>query len=64
MLKFDLHTHHERCGHAVGGIRDYIEAAVSEGLQVIGISDHSPYFGSKEESPWPQIAMADRKSVV
>lgn len=64
MLKFDLHTHHERCGHAVGGIRDYIEAAVSEGLQVIGISDHSPYFGSKEESPWPQIAMAKKEFAV
>lgn len=64
MLKFDLHTHHERCGHAVGGIRDYIEAAVSEGLQVIGISDHSPYFGSAEESPWPQIAMAKREFAV
>ncbi|WP_127579514.1 histidinol-phosphatase [Paenibacillus koleovorans] len=57
MYKFDLHTHHERCGHAVGGIRDYIEAAVSEGLQVIGISDHSPYFGGEDDKPWPGIAM-------
>ncbi|MFK7693724.1 histidinol-phosphatase [Paenibacillus sp. HJGM_3] len=63
-MKFDLHTHHERCGHALGGIRDYIEAAVSEGLQVIGISDHSPYFGHPDEQPWPQVAMAKRDFAV
>ncbi|MFB9751498.1 histidinol-phosphatase [Paenibacillus hodogayensis] len=57
-MKFDLHTHHDRCGHAEGHIRDYIESAVEHGLQVIGISDHSPYFGEKEDQPWPGIAMA------
>lgn len=39
--KFDLHTHHERCGHAVGTIRDYIEAAIHSELDVIGISDRT-----------------------
>lgn len=57
-MKFDFHTHHERCGHAEGTIRDYIEAALAEGLQMIGISDHSPYFGSTEDHPHPDIAMA------
>lgn len=57
-MKFDLHTHHERCGHAEAGIRQYIEAAIEGGLKVIGISDHSPYFGSKEDHAHPQIAMA------
>lgn len=57
MVKFDLHTHHDRCGHANGSIRDYIEAAIGEGLNVIGISDHTPYFSSKEEQPYPHIAM-------
>ncbi len=57
-MKFDLHTHHERCGHASGVIRDYIEAAISADFDVIGISDHSPYFGSEEEQPQPMIAMA------
>ena len=57
-MKFDLHTHHYRCGHAEGTIRDYIEAAIDKGLQVIGISDHSPYFASDSEQPWPGIAMA------
>ncbi|MEC0232107.1 histidinol-phosphatase [Paenibacillus alba] len=57
-MKFDLHTHHDRCGHAQDTIREYIEAAISAGLQVIGISDHSPYFGSPEDHAQPLIAMA------
>ena len=56
-MKFDLHTHHERCGHAEGTIRDYIESALAKGFQVIGISDHSPYFGEADDQPWPGIAM-------
>ena len=57
-MKFDLHTHHERCGHAVGTIKDYIEAAIDAGLSVIGIADHSPYFGYEEDHPFPKITMA------
>ncbi|MWV46879.1 histidinol-phosphatase HisJ family protein [Paenibacillus sp. HJL G12] len=56
-MKFDLHTHHFRCGHADGNIRDYIEAGIAAGLQAIGISDHTPYFGEKEEQAFPRIAM-------
>lgn len=57
-MKFDLHTHNELCGHAVGTIRDYVEAAWKTGLQTIGISDHSPYFGRREDHAEPRIAMA------
>jgi histidinol-phosphatase (PHP family) len=57
-MKFDLHTHHDRCGHAQGKIKDYIDAAIAAGFSVIGISDHSPYFGSQEDQAQPAIAMA------
>ncbi|AIQ65327.1 phosphoesterase [Paenibacillus stellifer] len=57
-MKFDLHTHHFRCGHADGNIRDYIEAGIQNGLKVIGISDHTPYFGHPEDRAFPHIAMA------
>lgn len=57
-MKFDLHTHHDRCGHARGKIHDYINAAIERGLKVIGIADHSPYFSSEEDQPFPRIAMA------
>ncbi|WP_173719821.1 histidinol-phosphatase [Bacillus massilinigeriensis] len=57
-VKFDFHTHHDRCGHARGKIRDYIEAAIDKGMDMIGISDHSPYFSSEEDHPFPHIAMS------
>ncbi|OME85106.1 phosphoesterase [Paenibacillus sp. FSL A5-0031] len=57
-MKFDLHTHHFRCGHADGNIEDYILAGIEAGLQVIGISDHSPFFYHENDQPSPGIAMA------
>ncbi len=57
-MKFDLHTHHDRCGHASGTINDYILSAIDAGIQVIGISDHSPYFAHEQDQPQPGIAMA------
>ncbi|KHL92707.1 phosphoesterase [Paenibacillus sp. IHB B 3415] len=62
-MNFDLHTHHFRCGHADGSIRDYIEAGITAGLDVIGISDHTPYFGSPSEQAFPRIAMAKSELV-
>lgn len=58
MEKFDLHTHHDRCGHADGVIEDYIKAAIEAGMTAIGISDHSPYFAHEDDRPHPSIAMA------
>ncbi|MBM7565322.1 histidinol-phosphatase [Paenibacillus sacheonensis] len=62
-MKFDLHTHHFRCGHADDNIEDYIKAAIKAGLGVIGISDHSPFFASVEDRPNPGIAMAKSEFV-
>jgi histidinol-phosphatase (PHP family) len=56
-VRFDLHTHHSRCGHAEGDIEDYIRAALEAGMDVIGISDHSPYFAHAEDHPNPRVAM-------
>lgn len=57
-MKFDFHTHHLRCGHATDQIEDYILAAIDHGIDVIGISDHSPFFGSHKDQENPRIAMA------
>ncbi|MGD7007099.1 histidinol-phosphatase [Metabacillus sp. 84] len=57
-MKFDFHTHHDRCGHAVQPIRDYIEAAIERNLDMIGISDHSPHLYSEEDHLFPRISMA------
>lgn len=57
-MKFDLHTHHDRCGHASGTIEDYVKSAIEAGISAIGISDHSPYFAHEHDHPQPGIAMA------
>lgn len=41
----DYHMHTPRCNHAIGTVRDYAEAAISQGLTEIGMSDHSPMPG-------------------
>lgn len=38
----NYHTHTARCGHAQGTDREYIEAAIKRGIQVLGFSDHAP----------------------
>lgn len=58
MITLDYHTHHVRCGHALGQIEDYIKAAISKGLTEIGISDHSPLYYLEGNDPQPQSAMA------
>ena len=39
----NYHTHTTRCGHASGTDREYVEAAIKAGLQILGFSDHTPY---------------------
>lgn len=41
-LPVSLHTHTFRCKHASGTEREYIENAISNGLEVLGFSDHAP----------------------
>ncbi|MFI6776085.1 histidinol-phosphatase [Nocardia sp. NPDC050412] len=55
---FDLHTHHDRCGHAEGTLRQMIEAAIEAGLDTIGLSDHSPFFAEPVDHFKPWVAMA------
>ncbi len=38
----NLHTHTERCNHAVGADRDFVEAAIEAGVKILGFSDHVP----------------------
>lgn len=39
-IKSNFHTHTHLCGHAGGSVEDYVDAAVGEGLEVLGMSDH------------------------
>jgi histidinol-phosphatase (PHP family) len=54
----DHHSHHRRCGHAVGEIEEYIQAALALGFEEIGITDHAPVYWQEGDHALPGIAMA------
>lgn len=39
----NYHTHTPRCNHAVGTEEEYVRAALTRGLEILGFSDHTPY---------------------
>ena len=39
----NYHIHTSRCRHAAGTDEEYIQKAISEGLKILGFSDHAPY---------------------
>ncbi len=42
-MNYNLHTHTHRCGHATGTEREYIERAITCGIETLGFSDHLPF---------------------
>ena len=42
-MKANYHTHTARCGHAKGRDEDYVLAAIAQGFDVLGFSDHVPW---------------------
>lgn len=42
-FRANYHTHTYLCNHAMGTVREYVEEAVSAGLEVLGFADHAPY---------------------
>lgn len=53
----DHHTHHLRCGHALGSLHDVAAAALARGLPAVGLSDHAPLLFLAGDHPRPRIAM-------
>ncbi|WP_442602045.1 histidinol-phosphatase HisJ [Paenibacillus sp. KN14-4R] len=54
----DYHTHHERCGHAVGTLEQYVERGIAIGLTQLGLSDHMPLLHVDPAAYLPEMAMA------
>ena len=54
----DLHTHHERCGHAHGTLDAYAASAAARGVTILGLSDHAPLFASDDDHSAPGTQMA------
>lgn len=42
-MKANYHTHTARCKHAGGTDREYIEAAIEAGFDILGFADHAPW---------------------
>jgi histidinol-phosphatase (PHP family) len=56
-MRIDYHTHHYRCGHAVGTLEEYIESAIAKGMEQIGLSDHMPLLHVDPADYYPEMAM-------
>jgi histidinol-phosphatase (PHP family) len=56
-MHIDYHTHHERCGHAVGKLEEYVQRGIELGLQQLGLSDHLPLIHVDPTSYYPEMAM-------
>lgn len=57
-IPFDYHSHHYRCGHAAGQMRDYIDAAIAKGMTEFGVSDHGPAYFLPGDHAQPGTQMA------
>lgn len=42
-MKANYHTHTARCGHAEGMDEAYVQAAIAQGFDTLGFSDHVPW---------------------
>lgn len=56
-MRIDYHTHHERCGHAVGKLEDYVKRGIAMGLEQLGLSDHLPLIHVDPATYYPEMAM-------
>ncbi|MFB9324954.1 histidinol-phosphatase HisJ [Paenibacillus aurantiacus] len=56
-MKIDYHTHHVRCGHAVGTLEEYVKRGIEIGLDQLGLSDHMPLLHVDPATYYPEMAM-------
>lgn len=57
----DYHTHHNRCGHAVGSIEDYILRGMEIGVHQLGVSDHMPLLHINPSTLRNDLAMKEEE---
>lgn len=61
----NYHTHTYLCGHASKDTpEEYVEKAISNGLKILGFSDHSPYIFSEEHISPFRISLKDTEKYV
>ncbi len=42
-MKINYHTHTSLCGHAKGSMKEYVERAIKNGIEILGFADHAPH---------------------
>lgn len=50
-MNYNFHAHTTRCGHATGGMREYVETAIAHGILRMGFSEHAPFL-LRPETSW------------
>jgi histidinol-phosphatase (PHP family) len=60
----NYHTHTPRCNHATGSEREYVEAALQAGLQILGFSDHSPCVFPGNYVSWHRMKLEELEDYV
>ncbi len=63
-MDYNLHTHTYRCSHATGTEREYIEAAISAGIKIMGFSDHIPFKFPDGEEYFYRVPMAQAREYI
>lgn len=56
-MLIDYHTHHVRCGHAIGELEEYVLRGIKIGLSQLGLSDHMPLIHVDPATYYPEMAM-------
>ena len=57
-MKIDLHNHTTLCNHAEGSVDEYVQAAIAQGIDVFGFSDHAPMdFDPKYRMKFEEMAL-------
>lgn len=59
-MKTNYHTHTTRCGHASGADEEYVRAAIAQGFDELGFSDHIAWpYASGFTSPTVRMTVAE-----
>ncbi len=61
-MKVNLHTHTARCNHASGTDREYVLAAIEDGVDVLGFADHTPYTFDDGFNTWYRMPLEETRS--
>ena len=63
-MNYNYHTHTYRCRHASGTPEEYIQRAISKGIEYMGFSDHAPFVCTNGEESLYRVSTYESKDYV